>query len=180
MCKGVSSSLMHVFGIAGWSGSGKTFLLRRLLPELSARALKVATMKYSHHNFDVFSADHEATAWRAAGASEVIYASDRRWTLIHEYSDQETRLNPELLFKEFGEIDLLLIEGFKKHRHAKLEIFRRDADLPVLAIEDDMVVAIASDSGRPIGLPNEREIVILDLENISAIADFIISYSQLA
>ena len=75
---------MRVFGIAGWSGSGKTTLLRRLLPELTSRGLEVATMKYTHHQFDLFAPGHVVSAWRDAGANEVLYVSDPRWALVHE------------------------------------------------------------------------------------------------
>ena len=72
---------IKVFGIAGWSGSGKTTLLSRLLPELCARGVVVVTVKYVHHSFDIFDKDHITCEWREAGASEVMYVSDKRWAL---------------------------------------------------------------------------------------------------
>ncbi len=172
------SSDMRVFGIAGWSGSGKTTLLRRLLPELSARDLAVATMKYTHHDFDLFPSGHDGSAWRDAGANEVLYVSDRRWALVHELRGApEPPL--EELYEHYSDVDLLLIEGFKRHDHAKLEVYRAETGLPLLAAEDDWVVAVASDSGRPEGLSEKRDIVLLDLNDISAVADFVMVHCKL-
>lgn len=169
---------MQIFGIAGWSGSGKTTLLRRLLPELSARGLVVATMKYTHHQFDLFAPGHDVSTWRDAGANEVLYVSDRRWALVHELQG-EPEPPLEELYEQFSDVDLLLIEGFKRHDHAKLEVFRAETGLPLLAAEDDWVVAIASDSGRPDGLPEKRDILVLDLNDIPAITDFVMAHCQL-
>ncbi len=169
---------MRIFGIAGWSGSGKTTLLRRLLPELCARNLSVATIKYTHHGFDLFAPGHDASEWRQAGANEVLYVSDQRWALLHELRDApEPPL--EELYTQFCDVNLLLIEGFKRHDHAKLEVHRADAALPLLAAEDDWVVAVASDSGKPEDLPEKHDIVLLDLNDIPAIADFVMAYSEL-
>jgi len=169
---------MCIFGIAGWSGSGKTTLLRRLLPELTARGRKVATMKYTHHQFDLFPPDHEVTAWRKAGAQEILYVSDRRWALLHELDGEPEPLLKEL-YKLYSDVDLLLIEGFKRHPHAKLEVHRAEIGVPLLATEDDWVVAVASDRGRPKNFPQYRDIMLLDLNDIPAIADFIIAYCGL-
>ncbi len=169
---------MRIFGIAGWSGSGKTTLLRRLLPEFCARGLTVATMKYTHHGFDLFAPGHDVSEWREAGAHEVLYATDQRWALLHELRDEEEPPLEEL-YLQFGHIDLLLIEGFKRHAHAKLEVHRAEAALPLLAAEDDWVVAVASDSGKPEDMPERRDIVLLDLNDIPAIADFVMAYSEL-
>ena len=169
---------MQVFGIAGWSGSGKTTLLRRVLPELTSRGFEVATMKYTHHQFDLFASGHVVSAWRDAGANEVLYVSDRRWALVHELQD-EPEPPLEELYKQFSDVDLLLIEGFKRHDHAKLEVHRAATGLPLLAAEDDWVVAVASDSGRPAGLPEKRDILVLDLNDIPAISDFVVAHCGL-
>ena len=169
---------MKVFGLAGWSGSGKTTLLSGLLPELCAQGVVVVTVKYMHHSFDIFTTDHIACEWRDAGASEVMYVSDQRWALIHELQN-EVQPSIEELCKQFGPADLILIEGFKFHNHAKLEIFRSDISKPLLAKNDKWIVAIASDSGRPEQLPENSNVVILDLNDIPAVAEFIIGYNEL-
>lgn len=169
---------MRIFGVAGWSGSGKTTLLRRLLPVLCARDLAVATMKYTHHGFDLFTPGHAVSAWREAGANEVIYVSDHCWALLHELRD-EPEPPLEDLYEQICDVDLLLIEGFKRHDHAKLEVYRAETGLPLLAAEDDWVVAVASDSGRPKELPEKRDIMLLDLNDIPAIADFVMAYCDL-
>lgn len=169
---------MQVFGIAGWSGSGKTTLLRRVLPELTKRNLTIATMKYTHHGFDLFDPGHDVTKWREAGAHEVLYVSEQRWALLHEMRGAP-QPPLEKFYPQFSNLDLLLIEGFKRHNHAKLEVYRAETKLPLLANEDEWVVAVASDSGRPKNLPEKRDIVVLDLNDIPAIADFIIAHNNL-
>jgi len=169
---------MKIFGIAGWSGSGKTTLLSKLLPELCAQGVVVVTVKYMHHNFDIFNSNHIACEWRNAGASEIMCVSDQRWALVHELQN-EIQPSLEELYKQFGPADLLLIEGFKYHNHAKLEVFRSDISKPLLAKNDKWVVAIASDSGRPKQLPEKSNVVILDLNDISAVAEFIIVHNDL-
>ena len=169
---------IKVFGIAGWSGSGKTTLLSRLLPELCARGVVVVTVKYVHHSFDIFDKDHITCEWREAGASEVMYVSDKRWALLHELQN-EVQPSVEELYKQFGPADLLLIEGFKYHNHTKLEIFRSNISKPLLAKNDKWIIAIASDSGRPKQLPENSDVVILDLNDISAVAEFIIIHNGL-
>ena len=136
-------------------------------------------MKYTHHQFDLFPPNHEVTAWRNAGAQEVLYFSGQRWALLHEL-DGESEPRLEDLYEQYSNVDLLLIEGFKRHPHAKLEVHRAKTGVPLLAAEDDWVVAVASDSGRPESLPQNRDIMLLDLNNIPAIADFVIAHCGLA
>ncbi|MFZ4534653.1 MAG: molybdopterin-guanine dinucleotide biosynthesis protein B, partial [Alsobacter sp.] len=78
---------MRVIGLAGWSGAGKTTLLVRLLPLLSARGLRVSTLKHAHHSFDIDRPGKDSHAHREAGAVEVLVASGKRWALMHELRD---------------------------------------------------------------------------------------------
>jgi molybdopterin-guanine dinucleotide biosynthesis adapter protein len=165
---------MRLFGLVGYSGSGKTTLMVRLLPELVGRGYRVSTMKHAHHGFDVDQPGKDSYEHRQAGATEVLVASARRWALMHENRDgPEPR--PDELLGHMTQVDLLLIEGFKRAPHAKLEVHRPAAGKPLLAREDRSIVAVASDA--PVeGL----SIPVLDLNDAAAIASFIIAQCGLA
>lgn len=164
---------MRVFGLAGWSGSGKTTLMVALLEHLCGLGLTLSSLKHAHHHFDVDQPGKDSFRHRAAGATEVMVASGNRWALMHELRGAP---EPDLatLISHMTPVDLLLIEGFKTHPHAKLEIHRPALGQPFLAPNDPHIVAIASDqplTGSPVP--------VLDLADIPAIANFIIAHCDL-
>lgn len=163
---------MRVLGIAGFSGSGKTTLLTGVLPRLTARGLEVATLKHIHHDFDPLPPGHASQDWRAAGAREIVLAAPARDMLVHELrGEPEPAIEAVLLL--LSPVDLLLIEGYKFGRHDKLEVFRRDNGAPLLAACDPRVIALATDCGRPDGLPAGRDLPIFAMDDLAAIAGFI-------
>jgi molybdopterin-guanine dinucleotide biosynthesis adapter protein len=165
---------MRVFGIAGWSGSGKTTLLVQVIPALLARGLRVSTLKHAHHAFDIDKPGKDSYAHRAAGATEVLIASAGRWALMHELRGApEPGL--EALVAQMTPVDLLLVEGFKREPHPKLEVHRPGLGKPLLAPDDPAILAVASDAPIP-GLAVPR----LDLNDIPAIAGFILTRCGLA
>jgi molybdopterin-guanine dinucleotide biosynthesis protein B len=164
---------MKIFGLAGWSGSGKTTLLVKLIPELMRRGLTVSTLKHAHHEFDVDRLGKDSYEHRAAGATEVMISSARRFALMHELRGAPEPSVEELVAR-MTPVDLLLIEGFKTHAHDKLEIHRPALGKPLLASGDNRVVAVASDAPMP-GLSVPR----LDLNDVAAIADFIVAHCRL-
>lgn len=157
----------RVIGISGWKNSGKTTLTERLVAELTARGRKVSTIKHAHHDADV---DHEGTdsfRHRAAGASEVLLATGRRWALMHELRDEEEPSLAELLAK-LSPCDIVLVEGFKNDAHPKIEVRRLEArDRSPLPASMN-IIAIAAD--HEVG---DATVPVFDLNDISAIADFI-------
>jgi molybdopterin-guanine dinucleotide biosynthesis protein B len=165
---------MRVFGLVGYSGSGKTALMVRLLPELVRRGITVSTMKHAHHGFDVDQPGKDSYEHRQAGATEVLVSSSRRWALMHESRDGSDPA-PEELIPHMTPVDLLLIEGFKREGHDKLEVWRAATGKPLLAREDRSILAVASDGPVP-GLA----IPVLDLDDIPSIADFILKHCGLA
>lgn len=162
-----------IFGVVGWSGSGKTTLMQLLLPDLIARGYSVSTMKHTHHNFDIDKPGKDSFMHRQAGAHEVLITGAQRWALLHENRDQaEPRI--DTLLATMAPVDLVLIEGFKSHPHRKLEVHRPSVGKPLLARDDDSIVAVASD--QPIeGL----DVPVIDLQNVASIGDFIIGYCGL-
>ena len=163
---------MRIFGLAGWSGSGKTTLMAALIPELVSRGITVSTLKHAHHAFDVDQPGKDSWRHRQAGAQEVMISSENRWALMHEL-----RGAPEPAFEELvrrmSPVDLLLVEGFKRHPHPKIEVYRRSLGKPLLHPEDPSVVAIASDEMLPgLTLP------WLPLSDAGAVAAFILGRAE--
>src|SRR5579864_6196600 len=114
---------MKVIGVAGWSGAGKTTLISRVIPYLREEGLRVSVIKHAHHEFDVDVPGKDSWIHRQSGAAEVLVSSIRRWALMHELrGDREPGL-PELLAK-MSRVDLVVIEGFKRERLPKIEVFR--------------------------------------------------------
>lgn len=158
---------MKIFGLAGWSGSGKTTLVMRLLPELIGRGYSVSTMKHAHHAFDIDSPGKDSYRHRQAGATEVLIASANRWALIHEHRGTPEPTAAELA-RMMTPVDLLLVEGFKREPHPKLEVHRPSVGKPLLFPNDPHIVAVASDAPIDAG-----ELPVFHLDDVVAIADFI-------
>lgn len=164
---------MKILGIVGWSGSGKTSLVTRLIPVLIARGLEVSTLKHAHHDFDVDQPGKDSHSHRQAGAAEVMISSGRRWALMHELRDEEEFPLPALVAR-MTPVDLLLIEGFKSEAHDKIEVFRPSAGRDPLYPGDPHIVAVASDAPLD-GLDRPR----LDLNDTEAIAAFVVAHCGL-
>ncbi len=155
---------MRVIGLAGWSGAGKTTLITKVIPVLRGRGLKVATVKHAHHEFDLDRPGKDSWLHREAGASEVAVVSSRRWALIHELRDEPEPPLAEMLAK-LSPVDLVIIEGYKRHAHPKLEIYRAHLGKPLIYPEDDCIVAIATDAPLP-----QAQLPVLMLDDVEAIA----------
>jgi molybdopterin-guanine dinucleotide biosynthesis protein B len=164
---------MRVIGLAGWSGSGKTTLLVRLLPELIRRGISVSTMKHAHHVFDVDQPGKDSFRHRAAGASEVLVASANRWALMHELRGAGEPSAAELM-KHMTQVDLLIVEGFKREQHDKIEIHRRKNGKPLLYPDDPRIVAVLSD--EPL---LDCPLPVIDLDDLVKVADFVIAHCKL-
>jgi molybdopterin-guanine dinucleotide biosynthesis protein B len=162
---------MRIFGIAGWSGSGKTTLLTRLIPLLTSRGFRISTLKHAHHGFDVDQPGKDSYVHRQAGAVEVMVSSANRWALMHEHRGAPEPGLEELL-PHMSPVDLVIVEGFKRHRHPKLEVFRPSVGKPLLCREDPTVLAVASDETIA-DLPVPR----LELEDVAGIADFVLAHA---
>ena len=164
---------MRVFGLAGWSGSGKTTLMTQLLPALLRRGISVSTLKHAHHDFDVDQQGKDSYRHRQAGAIEVMVASDRRWALMHELRGEAEPALDQLLTR-MTPVDLVIVEGFKRGSHPKLEIHRPALGQPLMAPGDPAIVAVASDVALA-GLA----VPCLALGQPDAIAAFIIEHCHI-
>jgi molybdopterin-guanine dinucleotide biosynthesis protein B len=157
-----------VFGITGWKNSGKTTLTVKLVSELTRRGWKVSTIKHAHHDFDIDKEGTDSWRHRKAGAGEVAIVSDQRWALMHELAEES---EPSLgdIMARFAPCDLVLVEGYKREHHKKIETRRREGRSGErLAVSDPAIVAIASDyviTGEPIP--------VYDLDDVTGLADLI-------
>jgi molybdopterin-guanine dinucleotide biosynthesis protein B len=163
---------MKVFGIAGYSGSGKTTLLEKLIPQFTARGLKVSVIKHAHHGFDIDRPGKDSYRHREAGASEVLLSCNDRWALMHERRDESDVTLDELLAR-LAPCDLVLIEGFKQEPIPKLEVYRPENGKPPLFPERSDIVAVATDAEIATSLPR------LALDDVAAIAGFVMTTLQL-
>ncbi|MBC7141249.1 MAG: molybdopterin-guanine dinucleotide biosynthesis protein B [Rhodobacteraceae bacterium] len=159
---------MRVYGVTGWKNSGKTHLVERLVAEIAGRGLSVSTVKHAHHATEIDHPGRDSYRHREAGAREVIVASPVRWALMHELRGGAEPPLAELLAK-LSPVDLVLVEGYKRESHPKIEAHRAVTGRPLLAPDNPSVRAVASDSAHPgLGLP------VLDLDDTGAIAAFIL------
>ena len=166
---------MRLIGFAGWSGAGKTTLLQRLIPALVARGLTVSTVKHAHHAFDVDQPGKDSYLHRQAGATEVLVGSTARWALMHEHrSDREPEL-PTLLAR-MSPVDLILVEGFKRGPHRKIEVHRAALGKPLLHSADPTIVALAADPLPP-SLP-AVPLPTVSLNDIDAIVRLALEHAQ--
>jgi molybdopterin-guanine dinucleotide biosynthesis protein B len=157
---------MKVIGLAGWSGAGKTTLLTRLIPHFIAQGLRVSVIKHAHHEFDVDVPGKDSWVHRQSGAAEVLVSSTRRWALMHELRGANEPKLPELLAK-LSPVDLVLIEGFKREPHRKIEVHRAANGKPALFPDDPGIVGIATDTKLETTLP------MAHLDDIEAVAAMI-------
>ena len=163
---------MNVFGVTGWKNAGKTGLMERLVVEIIGRGYTVSTLKHAHHTFDVDHPGKDSHRHRIAGASQVLLASTERWALMNEHRGTQEPSLPELLAK-LDPVDLILIEGWKRDSHPKVEAWRAETGNPLIAPNDPTILAVASDIGLEIDRP------VFDLDDTAVVADFILDYLDL-
>ena len=159
---------MKIYGITGYKNAGKTGLMERLVTEITERGLTVSTVKHAHHTFDVDHPGKDSYRHRAAGASQVLLSSGKRWALMSEL-DGATEPPLATLLEKLDPVDLVLIEGYKRDRHPKIEAYRHETGHPVLAHDDPTIRAVAADAPLAVSQP------VFDLDDTQAIANFILS-----
>ena len=133
---------MHIVGVCGTSGSGKTRLAQRLVAEFAAQGVKISVIKHAHHNVDVDTPGKDSWVLRKAGAYETMLVSSRRWMLIREL--EEENLNPDLreVIAQMQHCEWLIFEGFKHADLNKIEVWRQENGKPALYPQDNYVQAL--------------------------------------
>jgi molybdopterin-guanine dinucleotide biosynthesis protein MobB len=160
---------VRLYGITGWKDAGKTTLVERLVAEITGRGFSVATLKHAHHAFDVDQPGKDSHRHRAAGARQVLVASSNRWALISELKGAPEPPLAELLAR-LDPVDLVLVEGWKRERHPKIEARRAATAQNLIAEGDASIEAVASDAPLA-GLT----VPVFDLDDVPGIADFILA-----
>ena len=158
---------MNIYGVVGWKNAGKTGLMERLVRDITARGLSVSTVKHAHHSFDVDHPGKDSFRHREAGASQVLLASRNRIALMHELRGADEPSLEELL-AQLAPVDLVLVEGYKRDAHPKIEAHRAVTGNPLIAPDDPTIRAVAADTGLALDRP------VFDLDDTRAIADFIL------
>lgn len=165
-----------LLGFCAWeSGVGKTTLLTSLIPILVHRGIRLSVVKHAHHSFDIDHPGKDSYRLREAGAVQMLLGSKKRWALVTERSRTDEGQNEVGLFDllphlDASQVDMILVEGFKQEHFPKIEVFRPSLNNPLLADSDPNIIAIASDGPVRTALP------VLDLNNPSAIADFVLDW----
>ena len=159
---------MRIYGVVGWKNAGKTGLMERLVTEITGRGHRVSTVNHARPSVDEDHAGKDSYRHRAAGATEVLLASRNRFALMHELRDEDEPTLAELLAK-LAPVDLVLVEGYKRDAHPKVEAYRAVTGNPLIAPEDPTIRAVASDTGLTLDRP------VFDLDDTVAIADFILA-----
>ncbi|MEO1777559.1 MAG: molybdopterin-guanine dinucleotide biosynthesis protein B [Pseudomonadota bacterium] len=159
---------MKIFGVVGWKNAGKTGLMERLVAEITARGISVSTVKHAHHSFDVDHPGKDSHRHRVAGAHEVLLASRQRVALMQELRGADEP-SLEALLARLSPVDLVLVEGYKRDAHPKVEAHRAETGNPLIAPDDPTVRAVASDMPLTLDRP------VFDLNDTRAIADFVLA-----
>lgn len=163
-----------IFGICGYSGSGKTTLLEKVIPLLKQARLRVALIKHAHHDFDIDYPGKDSYRLREAGATETLVCSNKRWALIHEHDTQANEKAPDLydLVSKLNvdELDIILVEGFKKHDIDSIEVHRPENGKAPLFPEQPAIIALAT----PMPSQLDCALPMLDLNSPKHVAQFMI------
>lgn len=168
----MNNAHVPILGFSAPSGTGKTTLLVQLIPKLKEHNIRVGLIKHSHHNFQIDKPSKDSFRLREAGATPVMLVSDHRRAIITEFSTSKVpNLNEQLHHFDQSNLDLILVEGFKKEHFPKIELYRPSLSLPLLYPEDKSIIAIASDQS----FPHHKTLPHLDLNNVSQIVKFILS-----
>jgi molybdopterin-guanine dinucleotide biosynthesis adapter protein len=167
-------SAQRVIGVAGFKNAGKTTLVEKLVGALTARGHRVSTVKHAHHSFDIDQEGRDSFRHRKAGASEVAVVSRHRWAIMHEARGEDEPSLDQILAK-LAPCDLVIVEGYKRDAHDKIEVRNLELDHPVLAGDDPTIVAIAANG--PIASP---PVPVFDRDDVAALAAFIEKHMRLA
>jgi len=163
-----------IIGVAGFKNSGKTTLVERLVTDLTGCGYRISTVKHAHHAFDIDHEGRDSFRHRKAGAVEVAVVSRNRWAIIHESRNEPEPALDEILAK-LAPCDLVIVEGYKRDSHDKIEVRNLALDHPPLAGDDPTVVAIAAN-----GPIHQAPVPVFDRDNVTALANFIVSHMRLS
>jgi molybdopterin-guanine dinucleotide biosynthesis protein B len=157
--------MIPIISIVGKSDSGKTTLIEKLVPELTRRGYRIATVKHDVHGFEVDREGKDSWRHKQAGAHTVVISSPKKVALIRDVEKDLTL--EEIREKLIQDVDLILSEGYKKDVQPKIEIFRKEKHKELLCTKEDNLIAIVSDKKFRVGVS------CFFLDDVKGVADFI-------
>jgi molybdopterin-guanine dinucleotide biosynthesis adapter protein len=163
-----------IIGVAGFKNSGKTTLVEKLVIALTQQGLRISTVKHAHHSFDIDHEGRDSFRHRSAGATEVAVVSKSRWAIIHELREEAEPPLGDILGK-LAPCDLVIVEGYKRDGHDKIEVRNLALDSPVLAGDDPTIVAVAAT-----GAVASSPVPVFDRDDVTALTAFIIKHLGLS
>ncbi len=167
------SNHLPLLAVAAYSGTGKTTLLKHVIPLLINHGVRIGLIKHTHHQMDIDTPGKDSYELRKAGAAQTIVASNQRWALMTETPEQEEPNIYELVGKmDASTLDLVLVEGFKHEKIAKIALFRQSLGRELSDLIDEYVIAIATDTEITTVLP------VLDINQPEQVANFIHQWLQ--
>ena len=152
--------MSKIIGITGWKDVGKTYYASLIIKSLVKKGYQVGSIKHAHHDFDIDKPGTDSFKHREAGSSQAIISSAKRWAKITENNNENEKSLDELI-QEFHNVEIVVVEGFKKESHHKIEILTKG--LNNRNKETKNVVAIVSDDLKDNTTPVFKE---NDIENL--------------
>lgn len=166
--------MTKIIGISGWSGSGKTTVIEKLIRIFKNNyELDVCVIKHAHESFNIDHKGKDSFRFAEAGAKKILVSSRSKWFFLNNELDEEANLYD--LIKFAGKKEIILVEGWKASKLKKIEIYRSEIKKPLLHCMDKNFIAIATNEKN---FCPERKIDVLDLNNEQEIANFIINYKS--
>ena len=156
---------MKVIGIIGWKNSGKTYLAQKIIKKLTQKGLNISSIKRAHHNFNIDMPNSDSYLHRQSGSKQVIISSSKKWAKITELNNKKEKTLIELL-NELESTDIVIVEGFKKENHPKIEIISQNSN--IINNEINNVVAIVADNIFDYNIP------VFKKNDVESITQFII------
>ena len=167
--------LPRLLAISAYSGTGKTTLLKQVIPLLKGKGVRVGVIKHTHHDMDIDIPGKDSYELRKAGAEQTLVASSRRWALMTETPhNNEVNLYDMIGKMDAGILDIVLVEGFRHEKVPKIALFRQAAHAHAVGLLDEYVIAIATDTIINIATALPQ----LDINNPGNVADFIADWLQ--
>ena len=151
-------------------------LVEQLIPIFRLQGLRVSVVKHAHHRFDIDHVGKDTYRHREAGAFEVVVASDKRLALIREFEQPAQLTVHQLIAELYDGVDWVLVEGFKESDLLKIEVWRAESQKPARYMDDDFIVAIATDS--PEQLPQATGLDVLDLNDPDSVVSWLTAHGN--
>ncbi len=171
----IKTAKRPLVGFAAYSGTGKTTLLKNIIPLLKSRGFSVGVVKHAHHTFEVDEPGKDSYELRKSGADQMLIGSKYRWALMADNQGDDLTLEDHVGHLCQDELDIILVEGFKPAKIPKIELFRPSLGNDPFYPDDDTIIAIATDGNLPV----ETKLPVIDLNNAESITEFIIEHYQL-